>query len=121
MRCLITITNLVDKKIQLRAASIGSIETSTFIVYFQITLYDKMSCLLEMFLAMFLKRSCVHVICYLKRNVCGNLIVMLAKLYSHFFIVEMSTSSSSCSNILFSVYTELYAHPRKASISQAGL
>ncbi len=33
IRCLITITNPVDKNIQLRAASIGSIETSTFIVF----------------------------------------------------------------------------------------
>lgn len=31
------ITNPVDKKIQLGAASIGSIETSTIIVYIQIT------------------------------------------------------------------------------------
>lgn len=50
-----------------------------------------------------------------------NFNVKLAKSCGHFSIVEMSTSSSSQSNILSSIYTALYAHPRKSSISQAGL
>lgn len=113
----------VGNKIRLGAASFGSIKTSAIIVHSFSSVINSSLVTLSNYVSKELLCTIVMrtVICYMKLNVCGNFNVKLAKSNGHLSIVEMSTSSSSQSNILSSVYPALYAHPCKASISQAGL